>query len=87
MGKGLKGVLEFTAPLIDKLGEGVLYLREAWRREAKCGCGIDCCYGALVLTDQKTGEYVYIYIEDGAVKTTTTPKDDLVKVGSGVTQP
>lgn len=77
----MKGVIKLlVGTLFTKKGKPIKYLRDAWREEAKCGCGIDCCYAALVLRDQSTGESVYIYVEDGEVKTTTDPKADLTKV-------
>lgn len=86
MAKGLKGQVGLlAAAFFSKAGKKLEFLRQAWREEAKCGCGIDCCYGALVLTDQDTGEYTYIYVKGGEVLTTTDPKKDLVKVGDGVT--
>ncbi len=48
---------------------------EAWREEAKCGCGIDCCNNALVLIDKATKNITYIYVENGELKTTTDKKD------------
>lgn len=76
----MKGVVRYLmAFAFTKKGKPITTQREAWRAEAKCGCGIDCCYSALVLKDQITGEPTYIYVEDGEVKTTTNPKSDLKK--------
>lgn len=80
MAKNLKGVVKYISGFVfDKKGEQIETQREAWRSEAKCGCGIDCCYKALVLRDQTTGVATYIYVEDGIVKTTTDPKATLNK--------
>lgn len=84
MANKLRGVVSYiVGTVFGKDGAQILSQQEAWRQEARCGCGIDCCYGALVLKDQCTGESVYVYIEDGEVKTTTNPKEDLAKVGDG----
>ena len=76
----MKGVVKYLAGIVfTKKGKPIETQRDAWREEAKCGCGIDCCYNALVLKDQATGEPVYIYVENGVVLTTTDPKADLNK--------
>ena len=76
----LKGVVKYITGIVSgKGGDQIETQQEAWRQEAKCGCGIDCCYKALVLKDQVTGEHSYIYVENGVVKSTTTPKTVLNK--------
>lgn len=61
----------------DKVGikTGVVYditskesygtLNEALRREADCGCGIDCCNRELKLEDQSTDAIYALYFKDG----------------------
>lgn len=78
--KHLKGVVKYLSGFVfSKKGKQIETQREAWREEAKCGCGIDCCYKALVLRDQTTGEATYIYVDNGQVLTTTDPKGTLNK--------
>lgn len=76
----LKGLVKYIPGFVfGKKGQQITSQVEAWREEAKCGCGIDCCYKALVLRDQTTGEATYIYVDGGVVMTTTDPKADLNK--------
>ena len=78
MGDNLKGVVKYLSGFVfDKKGKQIETQREAWKAESQCGCGIDCCYGALVLKDYATGVSTYIYVEDGEVVSTTDPKTDL----------
>lgn len=76
----MKGVVKILGGIFfTKKGKPLETLRDVLREEAKCGCGIDCCYKTLVLKDQSTGVPTYIYVEDGEVKTTTDPKGTLNK--------
>lgn len=71
MGKDLKGVVKYIGHVIfNKKGEQITTQREAWREDAKYGCGIDCCENVLVLSDISTGEVFNIYVEDGTLKAT-----------------
>ncbi len=72
----LKGVIKvLEGVFFTKKGKPVTSFRQALREEAKCGCGIDCCKGALVLIDQDTQEPAYIYVKGGVVLVTDDPKN------------
>lgn len=82
MGKDLKGRVKYMGHIaFNKKGEQITTQREAWREDAKCGCGIDCCENTLVLADKSTGRIYNIFVEDGVLK--ATPKDGIVDEGSG----
>lgn len=67
--KYLGKVLIRTGLLIDaKSGDSFEYLTDAMKKEADCGCGVDCCEKAIVLTDRTSGEHVEIYLEGGSIK-------------------
>lgn len=67
--KGIVKVLQGF--LFNKQGRSIETLADGLTEESKCGCGIDCCLGALVLKDISTGDATYVYVEGGVVKTTT----------------
>jgi len=45
--------------------------RDAWKEDADCGCGIDCCNKTLVLEDQDVkGDIYEVSIKNGAITLT-----------------
>ena len=53
--------------VFNQNGDEVKTQTEAWKKEADCGCGIDCCDNKLVLTDKTNGEKVDLQFEGGAL--------------------
>lgn len=45
-------------------------LPDALKREADCGCGIDCCDGSLKLRDQTTNNIIRLFFDNGSMKFT-----------------
>lgn len=67
--KGFVGKVKYHVGLVfwgDKQ-ESFEQQVDAWKKEADCGCGIDCCDKELVLTDKTTGEFMALYFDDGAM--------------------
>lgn len=65
----LKGAIKYLAGhVFTKDGVQVESQQEAWRKEAKCGCGIDCCENELVLTDKSASTGVSLYFEGGELR-------------------
>lgn len=63
-----QGVVRYAVGLIkDATGRGNSYEQQvdAWKAEADCGCGIDCCNKRLVLTDRTTGNHVELFFDNG----------------------
>lgn len=63
-----KGVVRYAVGLIkDATGRGDSYEQQvdAWKAEADCGCGIDCCNKRIVMTDRVTGNHVEIFVSNG----------------------
>lgn len=70
MGKrtGYKGKVTYRAGLVvDESGRGVEQQTDAWKKDADCGCGIDCCEKELVLTDKTTDEVNSLYFDNGGL--------------------
>jgi len=66
-------VLYRVGLIVDtKTEDSFEYQTDAWKRDAECGCGINCCERELILTDKATvGEFigfVALYIEEGVLK-------------------
>jgi hypothetical protein len=57
--KYLKGMVEGPkrAPLLNQ--------HDAWKEDADCGCGIDCCNSKLVLKDTGTSNVTSLSFENG----------------------
>lgn len=65
--KGYKGKVQYRAGLaIDQDGRGIESQTDAWKKDADCGCGIDCCEKQLVLQDQTTGDFMALFFADGS---------------------
>lgn len=70
----LKGAVKIVAgTMIGK--KTIKYLRQALKLEADCGCGIDCCNGAVVLPEIdgdgiQTGRRYKIQVIDGVLTST-----------------
>lgn len=73
MGKKKVKVKYLPGFVFDDKGEQIVDQKEAWKKDAECGCGINCCLKALVLEDHTSGAVSYLYIEGGVVKVTTDP--------------
>lgn len=61
--------------VFDKMTEQSFELQtDAWKRDADCGCGIDCCEGKLKLPDTTVVATMSLYFADGGmmVKNETT---------------
>ena len=60
-----------NSKVTDKDGKTIETWSEAARKDAECGCGIDCCKQILKLKDQTTGLPVAISVVNGVL--TVTP--------------
>jgi len=67
MAKMNKIVKYLAGFVFDKSGKQITSQTEAWKEEADCGCGIDCCENKLVLTDKTNGEKVDLQFEAGSL--------------------
>lgn len=54
--------------VFGKNDKPVLTQRDAWKQEADCGCGIDCCNKNLVLEDQSNGNTYELVFDNGVPK-------------------
>lgn len=69
MGKDLKGKVKYIPGFVSDLkGEQIETQRDAWKKDADCGCGIDCCNKKIVLQDQQTSKDVNLYFYDGELR-------------------
>lgn len=63
-----KGVVKFLSGFAtNKGGKQIETQVDAWKAEADCGCGIDCCNNCLVLRDKATGNKVNISVSNGVI--------------------
>lgn len=66
-----KGVVRYAVGLIkDATGRGPSYEQQvdAWKAEADCGCGPDCCNREYKFTDKTTNEHIAVYFIGGVMK-------------------
>lgn len=80
MSKKDKKVLYIPGVVKDNKGNEITSQRDAWKKEADCGCGIDCCNGTIHLT--KDGiEYVgYVNVEGDTISLKVVTKEDWSKM-------
>lgn len=57
--KYLRGMVEGPSRV------ALLNQHDAWKEDADCGCGIDCCNSKLVLKDTSTTNVTSLSFEDG----------------------
>lgn len=63
-----KKVVNYIPGIVSgKKGKPITTQQDAWKEDADCGCGIDCCEQKLVLTDRTTKLPVDLYFEDGSL--------------------
>lgn len=67
MAKMNKVVKYLAGFVFDKKGNQITSQTDAWKEEADCGCGIDCCNNKLVLTDKTNSEKVDLQFEAGSL--------------------
>jgi hypothetical protein len=66
--KGYEGKVVYREGLaVDQDGRGVSSQTDAWKKDADCGCGIDCCAGELKLRDQTTQVIMSTYFDNGGM--------------------
>jgi len=69
MAKDLKGKVKYLPGFVSDLkGVQIETQRDAWKKDADCGCGIDCCNKKFVLEDQQTGNGVSLYFHNGELR-------------------
>lgn len=69
MANRYKGKIRYKRGIVfdEKTGTSHDYQTDAWKKEADCGCGIDCCEKELVLTDQVTGVSNSLFFNNGGL--------------------
>ena len=61
-------VVKYLAGFVfNSNGQEIKSQTDAWKAEADCGCGIDCCNKKLVLTDTVNSEITSLHFESGAL--------------------
>lgn len=71
MAKMNKVVKYLAGFVFNSKGDQIESQTDAWKLEADCGCGIDCCNRKLVLTDKTNDEITSIHFEAGSLIVTT----------------
>lgn len=68
MAKKAKSKVNYLRGFVeDNKGNPIEDQHDAWKEDADCGCGIDCCERKIVMTDKVTHEHTCMYFEDGSL--------------------
>lgn len=73
MPKGYEGKVDYKQGVVHPTGnpdKSYGKQTDAWKAEADCGCGIDCCDNSIKLRDQTTGNIIRWFFTDGHMKFT-----------------